>query len=139
MSTKEGMYMIADGLEVEDIGGRVTPVGPIEKLNRVNHLDVVLSFWGTTEKSSKNFNLLDELNNFENELEDDDNVLTVSEKLKDYFEELDILEDQDNLGFHICGYIGDNAHIHHVHNISSFERNRFRNEVSKQEFQTNLN
>lgn len=134
MSTKEGMYMIADGLEVEDIGGRVTPVGPIEKLNRVNHLDVVLSFWGTTEKSSKNFNLLDELNNFENELEDDDNVLTVSEKLKDYFEELDILEDQDNLGFHICGYIGDNAHIHHVHHISSFERNRFRNEDSKQEF-----
>ena len=128
--------MIADGLEVEDIGERVTPVGTIEKLDRVHNLDVALSFWGTTENSSKNFNLLDELRNFENELEGDDNILTVSKKIKDYFEELDILEDHDNLGFHICGYIGDIAHIHHVHHISSFERNRFRNEDSKQEFHT---
>ncbi len=105
MSTKEGIYMIADGLEVEDIGERVTPVGTIEKLDRVRNLDVVLSFWGTTENSSKNFNLLDELRNFENELEEDDNVLTVSEKNKDYFEELNILEDHDNLGFHITFFI----------------------------------
>ncbi len=134
MSTKEGIYMIADGLEVEDIGERVSPVGRIEKLDRVSNLDIVLSFWGTTENSSKNFNLLDELRNFEKELEDNDNVLTVSEKLKDYFEGLDILEDHDNLGFHICGYIGDKAHIHHVHHINSFEINQFKNEDSKQEF-----
>lgn len=138
MSTKKGIYMMADGLEVEDIGERVTPVGPIEKLDRVKNLDVVLSFWGTTENSSKKFKLLDELKNFEKELEDSDDVLTVSEKIKEYFEELDVLEDQDNLGFHICGYINDIAHIHHVHHISSFEKNRFKNEDSKQEFQSRV-
>ena len=126
--------MIADSLEVEDIGERVSRVGIIDKLDRVINLDIVLSFWGTTENSSKNFILVDELRKFEKELEDDDNVLTISEKLKDYFEELDVLEDHDNLGFHICGYIGDKAHIHHVHHISSFEKNQFKNEDSKQEF-----
>lgn len=48
MATKVGIFMIADGLEVEAIDGRVTPDGTIEKLDRVDNLNVVLSFWGKT-------------------------------------------------------------------------------------------
>ena len=57
MSTKVGIFMIADSLEVEDINGRVTRARKIDKLDRVKNLDVILSFWGTTENPTKNFNL----------------------------------------------------------------------------------
>ena len=134
MSTKSGIFMIADSLEVEDINGRVTPAGKIDKLDRVNNLDVILSFWGTLTNPTKNFNLIEELKKFEANLINDDNVLTVASKIKNYFEKLDILDDDDNLGFHICGYVGVEAYIHHVHHISRFRKSQFKNEDSKREF-----
>ena len=134
MATKVGIFMIADGLEVEDIEKGVIFKGKIEKLDRVANLNVVLSFWGTTVNPANGFNLIDELRKFEETLEEDDNVLIASEKIKKYFEELAILDENDNLGFHVCGYIGDEAHIHHVHHIVGFENNHFKNEDSKQEF-----
>ncbi len=135
MATQFGIFMIADSLVVENIEGGVTAAGRIEKLDRVANINVALSFWGITENPTNNFNLIDELRHFENTLTEDDNVLTVSEKIKNYFEELAILDDIDNLGFHICGYIGDQAHVHHVHHLKGFENNHFKNEDSKQEFQ----
>lgn len=134
MTTKFGIFMIADSLEVEYIEGGVTNAGRIEKLDRVANINVVLSFWGTIENPTNNFKLIDELRHFETTLTEDDNVLTVSEKIKNYFEKLAILDDDDNLGFHICGYIGDKAHVHHVHHINEFESNHFKNEDSKQEY-----
>jgi len=127
--------MISDSLEVEDIGRRVTPVKKIEKLDRVGILNVVLSFWGTTENPSKSFSLIEELQKFEKELDNKDNIIRVSKKLKVYFEELNILDDEDELGFHVCGYIGEEGHIHHVHHIRSLRKNIFINEDSKREFQ----
>ncbi|MHA2336144.1 MAG: hypothetical protein ACXACX_02525 [Candidatus Hodarchaeales archaeon] len=135
MVTKAGIFMIADGLEVRNIGGGVIRAGEIEKLDRVTSLNVALSFWGTTGILSNNFSLIDELRRFENTLNEDDNVVTVSEKIKNYFEELAILNDDDNLGFHVCGYIGDETYVHHIHHVRGFESNHFRNEDSKREFQ----
>lgn len=135
MATKAGIFMIADSLDIEDIRGGVTPAGKIEKLYRVKNLNVALSFWGTTKNHVKGFDLTEELKKFDATLKDEDNVVTVSNKIKDYFEKLDFLEDDDNLGFHICGYIGEEAHIHHVHHIISFPNNHFKNEDSKQEFE----
>ena len=135
MATKVGIFMIADGLEVEDISGRVTPDGTIEKLDRVGNLNVALSFWGIIKNPANNFNLIDELKHFDSTLKEDDNILTVSEKIKIFFEELAILDEEDNLGFHLCGYIDDKAFIHHVHHITGFEENCFKNEDSQQEFQ----
>ncbi len=134
MVTRSGIFMIADSLEVEDTIGGVKPVGTIDKLDRVENLDVVLSFWGTIANPTKNFELMDELRNFEEILEENDNVLTVAAKIKDYFENLAILDENDYLGFHICGYIDDTPYIHHVHHIPSFRNNEFNNEDSKQEF-----
>ena len=126
MATKAGIFMIADSLEVEDIIGGVIPAKKIKKLDRVANLNVVLSFWGTTENSVNNFNLIDELEHFE--------TITVSKKIKNYFEELAILDEDDNLGFHVCGFIGEKAYVHHVHHIIGFEENYFRNEDSTKEF-----
>ncbi len=134
MATKLRIFMIADSLEVEDTIRGVTPIGKIDKLDRVDNIDVVLSFWGTIANPTNNFVLIDELRNFEETLEENDNVLTVSEKIKTYFEELAVLDHEDNLGFHICGYIDNKPHIHHVHHIPSFRNNEFNNEDSKREF-----
>ena len=135
MATKMGIFMIADSLEVEDIKGGVSPVKTIEKLDRIAYLNVVLSFWGTIKNKVKDFNLIEELGHFKDNLKEDDNALTISEKIKKYFEKLAILDDDDNLGFHICGYIGKKAYIHHVHHIIGFEKNSFKNEDSTQEYQ----
>ncbi len=126
--------MIADSLEVEDTIRGTTPIGLIEKLDRVSNLNVVLSFWGTTVNPSNNFYLIDELRNFEETLDENDNVLTVTSKIKTFFEDLAVLDHDDEIGFHICGYIDETAHIHHVHNITSCRNNEFKNEDSKQEF-----
>ena len=92
--------MIADSLEVRNVGNGVRRVGDIEKFDRVANPDVVLSFWGTVAIPEKDFQLEVELGKFEDSLNEKDDVLTVSEKLKDYFEDLAILDENDNLGFH---------------------------------------
>ena len=102
MAAKAGIFMIADSLEVEDIIGGVIPAKKIKKLDRVANLNVVLSFWGTTENSVNNFNLIDELEHFETILKEEDNTLTVSKKIKNYFEELAILDEDDNYETQFC-------------------------------------
>lgn len=117
--------MIEDSLEVEYTEGGIIDAGRIEKLDKVANINVALSFWGISENPTNHFNLIDELRHFENTLTEDDNVLTVSEKIKNYFEELANLDEDDNLGFHLCGCIGDKAYVHHVHHIVGFEKKSF--------------
>lgn len=134
MVTRNGIFMIADSLEVGDNGNHFFTIGNIEKLSRIKGFNVVLSFWGTIEISTKNFSLINELNKFESTLTNNENVDTISEKIKDYFENLNILDETDSLGFHICGYVNGKPQIHHVHHIPNFYHNKFINEDSTHEY-----
>lgn len=134
MCTKNGIFMIADSLEVEEVNGKDEPSRIIDKIKKFKEINVILSFWGTTKNLSNNFDLIKSLNEFEKRLNDADNVLTVSNKIKIFFEELKVLENDDNLGFHICGYIGDEGHFHHVHHTTNLDKNQFINEDCKKEY-----
>ena len=104
--------------------------GTIKKTISLNN-KCVSSFWGLLKKDG--FDLMQELNNFKNKITDSDDVHTISEKLKTHFEGLKILDSDDELGFHLAGYVGNEPALKHVFHVVWLKENQFLNEYSNYE------
>lgn len=134
MCTKSAIYMIADSLITEDYKGRNIPSDKMEKIYSFEDNNVLLGFWGTTKNDTKNYDLMEELDSFKNSINEDDSILTIAEKLKNYFKDLKVLENDDELGFHLCGYIDNIQYFHHIFHSKSLKSNDFINEDCKREY-----
>lgn len=134
MCTKTAVYMIADSLITEDYKGKNIKANTMEKIYSFNDNKVLLGFWGITKNTAKNYDLIDVLDSFQEDISKEDNVLTIAEKLKNLFKDLKVLENDDELGFHLCGYLENTQHHHHVFHSVSLNNNDFINEDCKKEY-----
>lgn len=134
MCTRIAVYMIADSLITEDYKGMNIRADTMEKIYSFDDNIVLLGFWGTTKNIAKNYDLKNVLDSFQKVINKEDNILTIAEKLKNLFKDLKVLENDDELGFHLCGYIENIQYLHHVFHSLSLNNNDFINEDCKREY-----
>jgi len=134
MCTKNGIFMIADSLIIDDYGRRYEPTSYIEKIIIFEDNNIALSFWGTIKNGATNFDMQSELIEFKKKVSKEDNIFTISEKLKSHLEALKPLDSEDELGFHLAGYYDDKPILKHLFHTLWLKQNQFIDETSNYEY-----
>ncbi len=129
MCTKSGIYMIADR-KLTRHSDVYEDAGETSKIIELND-KVVLSFWGTYElRIGENVKKL--LSDFKKQIQDGEKIEVISEKLKKFLENKNLLDFDDELGFHLIGYDLENKPcLKHVFHTKWLQQNQFINEDSR--------
>jgi len=129
MCTKSGIYLIADR-KLTKHSDIYENAGEIQKIIKLNN-KVVLSFWGSYELKG-NKNVTDLISDFKRKISNGEGIEIISEKLKNFLENQNLLEFDDELGFHLVGYDIDNKPcLKHVFHTEWLQQNKFIDEDSR--------
>ena len=129
MCTKNGIYTISDSKltnEYENAGSTTKTI--------ILNEHVALSFWGTY-KFNENDTITTLIEEFKKKINQTDKIERVSEELQKFWQNKELLDYEDQIGFHLIGYDSeDKPCLKHVFHDIWLQKNQFINEDSRFEY-----